>query len=179
MSDATSPFPALSRRGVVIGAAGLLAGCQDSGGPLPQVTLPPISGLTTTSGWKVPAVDTRLFAGRVTVLNVWASWCPYCRGEHDHLKSLASLSRAPLVGLVHQDTAEKARDYLQKAGNPYSAVSVDENGELARALGQRGVPHTYVIGRDLKVITKVRGALSQEVIERMVLPAIAKGFASA
>lgn len=169
----------LTRRGVVLGTAGLLAGCNEVSGVLPQIALPPISGLITTSGWKVPAVDTRQFVGRVTLLNVWASWCPYCRGEHDLLKNLTTMGRAPLVGLVYQDTAERARDYLLSAGNPYSALSVDVDGALSKALGQRGVPATYVIGRDLKVIAKVRGALTTDSIRDIILPAISKGTTAA
>lgn len=179
MRDPNTPTSTFTRRAVLVGTAGLLAGCNEATDALPQIALPPISGLTNTSGWKVPAVDTRQFAGRVTMLNVWASWCGYCRGEHDLLKNLAAMGRAPLTGLVYQDTEERAREYLLSAGNPFSAVSVDVKGQLAKALGQRGVPATYVIGRDLKVIAKVRGALSPDSINRVILPAVAKGVAGA
>lgn len=179
MRDEPALLLPLSRRGLVLGAAGLLTGCNDQPSTLPNLALPAISGLKTNAGWPVPGIDTRVFAGRVTVLNVWASWCPYCRGEHGLLHEMARGGRYTLAGLVYQDTEDKARAYLLSAGNPYAAVSVDSKGQLSGMLGQRGVPHTYVIGRNLAVVTKFRGALSPEALEAEIMPAVARAQASA
>lgn len=168
-----SDLSKLSRRALVMGAAGLVAACEAANSAVvPEVALPPIPGLKTAGGWALPGIDTRMFVGRVTVLNVWASWCPYCRGEHDLLKRLSGNGNLTLVGLVHRDTAEKARDYLLSAGNPFAALSVDTNTAVAGALGQRGVPHTYVIGRDRQVVLKIRGALSDGTVVQQLLPAV-------
>lgn len=163
----------------MLGTAGLLAGCDLAPAQVPLVALAPIPGLKLTSGWQVPAIDTSRFQGRVTVLNVWASWCPYCRGEHDLVKSLAGRGNYTLAGLVHQDSAENALNYLLQAGNPYAEVSVDEKSSIYIPLRQRGVPHTYVIGRDLKVVAKVPGALSEQAIESVILPAARRASISA
>lgn len=160
-----------SRRSLLFGTAGLLAGCTTPDS-LPDVALPPLAGLRTAAGWPLPGIETAAFRGRVTLLNVWASWCPYCRGEHELLKSLAGQN--VLAGLVHNDTAEKVRDYLAKAGNPYAALSIDAQSALYAPLRQRGVPHTYVIGRNLEIVAKVPGALTAESIAGVIRPAIAR-----
>ena len=177
MTSPPSSFARPSRRGVIIGAASLLSGCSEAAaGPVPRVVLPPIKGLNQMSGWPVPGVDTNQFAGRITVLNIWASWCPYCRGEHDLLKRLAGMHEFKLVGLVYRDTEAKARDYLLSAGNPFAAVSMETGGTLTSPLRQSGVPHSYVIGRDLKVLAKVPGALTDHAIDQVIRPAVMKGL---
>jgi cytochrome c biogenesis protein CcmG/thiol:disulfide interchange protein DsbE len=150
---------------------------MNAAGPLPEVALPAVPGLKTGGGWDLPGVDTRTFAGQVTVLNIWASWCPYCRSEHDLLKRLSGDGRFKLVGLVHRDSAENARAYLRQAGNPFAALSVDTASRITGALGQRGVPHTYVIGRDLRVALKIPGALSDGIVTQKLLPTVERARA--
>lgn len=169
----------LTRRATLAGAAALLAACSQatSSAPLPRVTIPPLKGLMRASGWPVPGIDPDTFLGGVTVLNVWASWCPYCRGEHGILKKLANDARFKLVGLVHRDSPEAALDYLRRAGNPFHAIAVDERGALTRPLGQRGVPNSYVIDRAGRVAARVPGALSDHSLERIVFPAVVAALA--
>jgi cytochrome c biogenesis protein CcmG/thiol:disulfide interchange protein DsbE len=167
--------PGFTRRHLFSAVALVGAGCAPTG-VLPSLALPGIDGLTRY-GWPVPGIAADQFVGPVTVLNVWASWCPYCRGEHEILMRLSQDRRFSLVGLVYQDTAEKARDYLMHAGNPYRAVAVDGRGEFARALGQRGVPATYVIDRQGRIASRLRGALSDERVRSELMPAVAKALA--
>lgn len=169
-----------TRRAFVAGglAAGL-AGCEGLTGPtvMPAVALPGLPGLKSLAGWPVPGIGERQFVGQVSLVNVWASWCPVCRGEHRTLMRLSNDGRFSLVGLVHLDTAEKAVAYLRQAGNPYRAAAVDR-GDYARALGQRGVPATYVIDRTGRVVEAARGGINDDYFRARLMPAIQGALAA-
>lgn len=165
--------PTASRRALLVGGFAVsLAGCDGVFGPsvVPTIALPGLPGLKHLNGWPVAGIAAGQFVGHVTLLNVWASWCPVCRGEHETLLKLSNEGRFPLVGLVYMDTAEKAAGYLRRAGNPYRALAVDW-GEYARAVGQRGVPATYVVDRTGKVVAAARGGISDEYFRARLLPA--------
>lgn len=166
----------LTRRAAVLGSATLLAGCRVSEQTVPELRYAPVSGLRSAAGAEVPGIDTALFVGRVTLLNVWASWCPICRSEHDMLKTLATDDRYMLAGLVFRDSAENARTFLEQAGNPFEAVSVDAEGRIARALGVRGVPYTFVVDRNRKAIAQVIGAVTEQNVASVIRPAIQRAL---
>lgn len=136
--------------------------------PAPRLTLPPLDGGTQGFG---PA---QLTDGRVTVLNVFASWCVPCRAEAAILPALSHLKGVKLFGLVYKDTPQKARAFLDAVGNPYARVALDESGSAGIEWGVYGVPETFVI--DGKGIVRLRhaGPLTQGIIESQILPAIAK-----
>lgn len=169
------PSITLTRRHLLAAAAASTVAACGPSGPivLPLVDLPGIAGLRTALGWPLPGVGPETFRGRITLLNVWASWCPYCRGEHGVLKELSADTRFAVVGLVWKDTAEKAAAYLAEAGNPYDAVAVDSKGIYAAALRQRGVPNSYVVDRTGTVVLSHRGALGSGDIKDTIRPAIA------
>jgi cytochrome c biogenesis protein CcmG, thiol:disulfide interchange protein DsbE len=167
-----------TRRLVIAGgvAASLSACAEREPVTLPVASLPGLPGLTL-NGWPVPGVDGRNFLGRVSLLNVWASWCPYCRGEHDTLMRLSADGRFPLIGLVWQDKAEPAVAYLRRAGNPFRAVALD-TGAFARPLGQRGVPSTYVVDKAARVVASVRGGIGDDEVRDRLMPAILRARAT-
>ena len=84
-----------------------------------------------------------------------------------------------LVGLVHLDNEANALAYLRKAGNPFrAAVAADASGTLAAALGQRGVPASYVIDRQARIAARLPGALSDERVRNELLPALRLAMAA-
>ena len=84
----------------------------------------------------VPGLSRPDLQGRVTVVNVWASWCVPCRDEHPLLIELAQDPAIRLVGINYKDQAENARRFLGTLGNPFAAVGVDTNRPRGDRLGR-------------------------------------------
>ena len=117
--------------------------------------------------------------GRVTVVNVFASWCVPCREEHPVLTELAKDPRLRLVGINYKDKPENARAFLASLGNPYAAIGVDENGRTAIDWGVYGVPETFIVGPDGVIRQKFIGPLTGETVADGVLPAVEKALTPA
>lgn len=135
--------------------------------PVPRFTLP---GLGTEAGLS----DADLRAGQISVVNIWASWCGPCRVEHPKLIELAETHRIPVYGINYKDNPEKAQSFLNKLGNPYAKVGVDEKGRAAIDWGVYGVPETFVINGLGEIVYKHVGPIQNDDLETKILPAIAR-----
>ena len=133
------------------------------GRPLPALSLDPLPGLAV-EGQAVPGLRSEDLRGRVSVVNVWASWCVPCRDEHPVLMELARDPTIRLVGINQKDNPENARRFLGQFGNPFAAVGVDHNGRASIELGVYGVPETFVVGPDGTVRHKQIGPLSPDTL---------------
>jgi len=148
------------------------------GHPAPPTSLPPVPGLVRGDGQPVPGLTTADFSGNVTVLNVWASWCIPCRDEAPVLMRLAEDKRIRLVGMNYKDSADNARRFLGRFGNPYAASGADANGRAGIEWGVYGVPENFIIGRDGKIAYKLVGPLSPENLQGRFMPEIEKALAA-
>ena len=129
----------------------------------PPIDLPALPELRNAAGAPVPGLASAdLKAGRVTVVNVWASWCAPCRLEHPLLVELARSPALRLVGLNYKDTPENARRFLGAFGNPFAAVGVDASGRTGIDWGVYGVPETFVVGPEGTIRFKQVGPLTDE-----------------
>lgn len=148
------------------------------GKPAPAITLGTLEGLQR-DGKPVPAFAMAdLAKGKATIVNVFASWCAPCRIEHPFLVALADSApvrqgKVAVVGLNYKDEAENARRFLGALGNPYSAVGVDRSGRAAIEWGVYGVPETFLIGPDGRILDKHVGALTSKSAARMLAKAAA------
>lgn len=131
------------------------------GKPAPSLLLPPLEGLFSKNV-QVPGFDPSTFQGQVTLVNVWASWCVPCQTEHPQLMRLETDNRFRLIGINYKDAPENARRFLGRYGNPFVAVGVDSNGRAGIEWGVYGVPETFLIGRDGKIIYKHIGPITEE-----------------
>jgi cytochrome c biogenesis protein CcmG, thiol:disulfide interchange protein DsbE len=128
------------------------------GKPAPVLVLRPLENSV------VPGLDPKDFQGRVTLINVWGSWCGPCRDEHRFLTRLAADPRLRLVGINYKDTAENARRFLARHGNPFAAIGVDDSGRAAIEWGVYGVPETFIVGRDGRIAYKHVGPISEQTL---------------
>jgi cytochrome c biogenesis protein CcmG/thiol:disulfide interchange protein DsbE len=147
------------------------------GHPAPQTDLPGVAGLER-DGKPVPGLDGASFKGAVTVLNVWASWCVPCVEEAPLLVRLARDPRIRVVGINQKDSAENARRFLTRYGNPFVANGVDSNGRASIEWGVYGVPETFVIGRDGRITYKLIGGITPQNLEQALKPEIEKALAA-
>ncbi|MEJ1159799.1 DsbE family thiol:disulfide interchange protein [Prosthecomicrobium sp. N25] len=146
------------------------------GRPVPAFELPPLEGLNR-QGNPVPGLATADLKGRVTVVNVWASWCVPCRQEHPILEDLAKDGRIRVVGINYKDEPENALRFLGQLGNPFAAVGTDRKGRTAIDWGVYGVPETFVVAADGTIAYKFIGPLSPEGLEARLKPEIEKALA--
>ena len=107
--------------------------------------------------------------GHVSLLNVWATWCPSCRVEHPVLNQLAE-SGVVIYGLNYKDKSEEALNYLQQLGNPYQKVIYDKKGDLGLDLGVYGAPETYIIDAEGLIVYRHVGVVSDEVWVTVLKP---------
>ena len=108
----------------------------------PVTNLPPIEALT------IPGITPEDFKGKITLLNVFASWCAPCRDEHPVLMELAQDKRFQLIAINYKDKPENAAAFLAELGNPFAKIGSDVSGRAGIDWGVYGVPETYVIGPD-------------------------------
>ena len=88
------------------------------------------------------------FAGKVAVVNFFASWCVPCKAEHPLLFQLGKDYNVPVYGIAFQDqTADTAR-YIQEMGSPYTKIGLDQNGRTAIDFGITGVPETFILDKN-------------------------------
>jgi cytochrome c biogenesis protein CcmG/thiol:disulfide interchange protein DsbE len=144
---------------------------------VPATNLPPLPGLAH-DGKPVPGLDSAAFKGEVTVLNVWASWCVPCRDEAPLLVALAADQRVRIVGINYKDQPDNARRFLGHYGNPFAANGTDDNGRAAIEWGVYGVPETFVIGRDGRIVYKLIGPITPDNLDTALKPAIEKALAA-
>lgn len=111
-------------------------------------------------------------AGKVWLLNVWASWCGACREEHPVWLSFAREQEIPVIGLDYKDEEGAARRLLRTAGNPYRRTVTDPEGRVGMDYGVYGVPETYLIDREGRIRFKQIGPMTPEVLRDKVLPLV-------
>jgi len=132
--------------------------------PVPAFRMPTLEGQGD--------VTQAIFAGRVSVFNVFASWCIPCRAEHPLLMEIARAGKAQVIGLNYKDESADATAWLRQYGNPYSASVVDLDGRVGIDWGVYGVPETFVIGADGMIKYKHIGPVTHESLEQKIMPVL-------
>lgn len=135
------------------------------GKPVPDFALPPVQGRSLG----LSSTDLR---GEVSLVNVFASWCTACREEHPLFMRLAELGSIPLHGLNYKDRPADAEAWLDTLGDPYMRTGADRNGRVAIDWGVYGVPETYVIDHEGRIVFKHVGPVSEAVLRQKILPIV-------
>lgn len=144
------------------------------GKPVPTFSLNAVGGLKA-NGQPVPGFGTADFgSNKITVVNVWASWCVPCTREHPQLVALAKRPNIQLFGINYKDKAVAARRFLGRYGNPFARVGDDSNGRASVEWGLTGVPETFVVDRAGRIAFKYVGELTPVTYKRILLPVLEK-----
>jgi cytochrome c biogenesis protein CcmG/thiol:disulfide interchange protein DsbE len=117
--------------------------------------------------------DAMLREPGVKLVNFWASWCAPCRAEHPVLKAL-SAEGVTILGVNYKDKPEAALQFLEELGNPYAAIGADDSGRMGLDWGLYGVPETFVIDGDGKVILRHAGPITAGILQERIRPALAQ-----
>jgi len=101
------------------------------------------------------------------IINIWASWCIPCRKEHTLLMELSKIQSIKLIGLNYRDNLSNAKNFINELGNPYKQIFIDNDGTLAVEFGAYGVPETFIISKNKKIIKKFIGPINKEMVEEI------------
>lgn len=136
------------------------------GKPAPEFSLPTLADPSVNVGRQD-------LLGKVSLVNVWGTWCGGCRQEHETLVQIARESGIPIIGINWKDDPDLARRWLSTLGNPYVAVGVDQEGRAAIDWGVYGAPETFLVGPDGTVLYKHIAPMTPEVWQQEFMPRIA------
>lgn len=135
------------------------------GKPAPAFDLPRLDDPTQR-------ISKRDLAGKVWILNVWASWCVACREEHPVLVEFARRRMVPIYGLNYKDERGNAMQWLSRLGNPYDMSLSDTDGRVGINFGVYGVPETFIIDKQGVIRFKQIGPVTPEVLRDRIEPLI-------
>jgi len=134
--------------------------------PAPEFSLPQLQ----TQDKTLSKAD---FLGKVSLFNVWASWCAACRQEHPFLMELSRANLVPIYGLNYKDTRTEAKQWLnQYGGDPYLASAFDADGRVGIDWGVYGVPETFVIDKKGVIRYKHIGPIDANVWTEILAPIV-------
>lgn len=135
------------------------------GKPVPEFSLPTLMNENAV-------FTSKSFLGKVSILNVWGTWCFACKQEHHVLLELAKRNVAPIYGLNYKDDNAQAKLYLRDFGNPFSANASDSDGRVAIDWGVYGAPETFVIDKKGIIRHKHIGPLTMQNINEEIIPLV-------
>tara|TARA_X000000368_G_scaffold276144_1_gene219080 strand:+ start:49 stop:573 length:525 start_codon:yes stop_codon:yes gene_type:complete len=105
---------------------------------------------------------------KITIINIWASWCAPCRNEHEYLMKLKEHPNIVLIGLNYKDKPSKAKLFINDFGNPFSTILKDPKGIISIEIGAYGVPETYILDDNLIIKKKFIGELTFKNFEEII-----------
>ena len=96
------------------------------------------------------------------LINIWSSWCEPCKNESDKLLQLKNDTRIKMIGINYKDKKKNALNFLKLYGDPFDKIFIDKQGTIAINFGAYGVPETFLINEDKKVLKKYIGPLDDK-----------------
>ncbi|HEU0173132.1 MAG TPA: TlpA disulfide reductase family protein [Blastocatellia bacterium] len=121
--------------------------------PLPESVMQ--ANINLLDGQKTKLAD---YSGKVLVVDLWATWCGPCRQEIPHLVEIAKEYKGrgvEVIGLTNEDPetdAEMVKKFSEVFNINYPIGWADAEMQVALMRGRNGIPQTFIIGRDGKVL---------------------------
>ena len=157
-----------------LGLNKLQQGAVKTGETIPAFTLTLFDGYTLPNKKTISLDD---FKGKVVVLNFWASWCIPCEDEAAPLEAAwqayKSSDKVVFLGIDYLDSEAPARTFLTKYGVSY-ANGPDLQGSISKIFRTTGVPETYIISPDGKLVASQIGPFTSEAQIRALIDPLIK-----
>ncbi|TDI60950.1 MAG: DsbE family thiol:disulfide interchange protein [Alphaproteobacteria bacterium] len=133
--------------------------------PVPEFVLPAIEGFDQ-------GLSSSDLKGKVSLVNIWGSWCVACIIEHPLLMELAKNNTITIYGIDWKDPPGAGAAWLLKEGNPYTLIGDDADGRVAIDFGVTGAPETFIADKDGRIRYKYIGPITPEVWNEIILPIV-------
>lgn len=95
------------------------------------------------------------FRGKVVFVYFWATWCPYCRAEMQHLEQEIwqkyKSEDFAMIAVAREETNQQITRYKEQANISFP-FAADSSGEIFNQFANRGVPRSYVVDRNGKIL---------------------------
>jgi cytochrome c biogenesis protein CcmG/thiol:disulfide interchange protein DsbE len=145
------------------------------GRQVPAFVLPAVEGLPDKQGFS----DADLRQGKVTLVNVFASWCVPCHQEHELIMRLSADSSfggmgVRLFGIAYKDDPQNIRRFLAEGGDPFARIGADRKGRVAIDWGVYGVPETFVVKGNGTIVYRFVGPVTEDAYKETIFPEIQK-----
>lgn len=135
------------------------------GRPVPEFDLPAVRG-------RKLRLSSAKLKDEVSLVNVFASWCTACRYEHPLLMRLKAEGTVPIHGLNYKDKPADAAQWLDTLGDPYTRTGADRDGRVAIDWGVYGVPETFVVSAEGRIVHKHIGPITEKDLVETILPLV-------
>lgn len=107
--------------------------------------------------------------GKIKLVNIFASWCAPCRVEHPFLMELKRQG-VTIHAIDYKDTEPEARLFLAELGSPFERIGKDRDGRVAIDWGVSGVPETFVVNGEGRILYQHIGPLTRQIVEQEIAP---------
>jgi cytochrome c biogenesis protein CcmG/thiol:disulfide interchange protein DsbE len=134
--------------------------------PLLGKMFPSIEGKDFYTNETIKVVD--LLDNKMTLINVWASWCTTCRKEHQMIMNIAKNTDLQLIGINYKDTRVNGAQYLEIMGNPFDEILFDPDGKIGMDLGVYATPETFLVDKKGLILYKHIGEINQNVWDKNI-----------
>lgn len=114
------------------------------------------------------------FKGKISIVNVFASWCVPCLAEHPIWMQIYNNTSIPIYGIAWKDKRESAMRWLEKHGNPYTKIGYDPLNVFGIEWGVYGAPETYIVDKNGRVRFKHVGPIFPKLWQSEIFPLVKK-----